>query len=103
MAAKGWLGRQDSNLRMPVPKTGALPLGDAPASRRIGGRAALIAARLPVGRGTWSCSDWIVPGLAGDRDPAQFGEGFDPGLSAEAPVAGGADAAEGHLRLVLHG
>ena len=28
-----WLGRQDSNLRMPVPKTGALPLGDAPAAR----------------------------------------------------------------------
>ena len=28
-----WLGRQDSNLRMPVPKTGALPLGDAPAER----------------------------------------------------------------------
>ena len=27
---KVWLGRQDSNLRMPVPKTGALPLGDAP-------------------------------------------------------------------------
>lgn len=27
-----WLGRQDSNLRMPVPKTGALPLGDAPKS-----------------------------------------------------------------------
>ena len=26
-----WLGRQDLNLRMPVPKTGALPLGDAPA------------------------------------------------------------------------
>ncbi len=26
-----WLGRQDSNLRMPVPKTGALPLGYAPA------------------------------------------------------------------------
>ena len=25
-----WLGRQDSNLGMPVPKTGALPLGDAP-------------------------------------------------------------------------
>ena len=25
-----WLGRQDSNLRMPVPKTGALPLGHAP-------------------------------------------------------------------------
>ena len=29
-----WLGRQDSNLRMPVPKTGALPLGDAPPVRR---------------------------------------------------------------------
>jgi hypothetical protein len=25
-----WLGRQDSNLRMPVPKTSALPLGYAP-------------------------------------------------------------------------
>ncbi len=25
-----WLGRKDSNLRMPVPKTGALPLGYAP-------------------------------------------------------------------------
>jgi hypothetical protein len=28
---RSWLGRQDSNLRMPVPKTGALPLGYAPA------------------------------------------------------------------------
>ncbi len=27
-----WLGWQDSNLRMPVPKTGALPLGDTPAA-----------------------------------------------------------------------
>ena len=27
---RAWLGRQDSNLGMPVPKTGALPLGDAP-------------------------------------------------------------------------
>ena len=27
-----WLGREDSNLRMPVPKTGALPLGYAPVS-----------------------------------------------------------------------
>ena len=32
---KKWLGRQDSNLGMPIPKTGALPLGDAPTSRRI--------------------------------------------------------------------
>ena len=28
-----WLGRRDSNPRMPVPKTGALPLGDALLSR----------------------------------------------------------------------
>jgi hypothetical protein len=27
---KDWLGRQDSNLGMAVPKTAALPLGDAP-------------------------------------------------------------------------
>ena len=27
---KSWLGRQDSNLRMLIPKTSALPLGDAP-------------------------------------------------------------------------
>ena len=29
---KTWLGRVDSNQRMPVPKTGALPLGYAPVS-----------------------------------------------------------------------
>ena len=39
---RNWLGRQDSNLGMAVPKTAALPLGDAPAaahragSRRLG-------------------------------------------------------------------
>ena len=33
--AEGWLGRQDSNLGMSIPKTDALPLGDAPTSRRI--------------------------------------------------------------------
>src|SRR6185295_8265192 len=32
-ATRNWLGRKDSNLRMPDPKTGALPLGDAPASQ----------------------------------------------------------------------
>src|SRR3954466_10176998 len=43
-----WLGRQDSNLRMPVPKTGALPLGDAPAGaaaysgRRPGGKPSVV-------------------------------------------------------------
>src|SRR4051794_16711611 len=30
-----WLGRQDSNLGMSVPKTDALPLGDAPSRRRL--------------------------------------------------------------------
>jgi hypothetical protein len=30
---KSWLGRQDSNLGMSVPKTDALPLGDAPTGR----------------------------------------------------------------------
>ena len=29
-----WLGRQDSNLGMAVPKTAALPLGDAPSSSK---------------------------------------------------------------------
>src|SRR5438552_2404153 len=48
---RDWLGRQDSNLRMPVPKTGALPLGDAPAGGPLGGRAALIAAHRALGRG----------------------------------------------------
>src|SRR5947209_10313910 len=38
--SKCWLGRQDSNLRMPVPKTGALPLGDAPAGGPMCGRGA---------------------------------------------------------------
>ncbi len=33
-SAKSWLGRQDSNLRMAVPKTAALPLGYAPSDRR---------------------------------------------------------------------
>src|SRR5690606_2444150 len=28
-----WLGRQDSNLGMAVPKTASLPLGDAPTAR----------------------------------------------------------------------
>ena len=33
--SKRWLGRQDSNLRMTVPKTVALPLGDAPTAARL--------------------------------------------------------------------
>jgi hypothetical protein len=31
-----WLGWQDSNLRMPASKAGALPLGDTPAARPVG-------------------------------------------------------------------
>src|SRR5687767_15983625 len=30
---KTWLGRKDSNLRIPAPKAGALPLGHAPTPR----------------------------------------------------------------------
>ena len=48
-SAKCWLGRQDSNLRMPVPKTGALPLGDAPAE------GALIAWLAGMKRGDLTC------------------------------------------------
>src|SRR4029078_4117612 len=48
--AKCWLGRQDSNLRMPVPKTGALPLGDAPAGVRANARGgAAYSPSLPLG------------------------------------------------------
>ena len=38
-----------------------------------------------------------------DRDPAQLGELVDHRLAAEAAVAGRLDAAERHLRLVVHG
>lgn len=46
----GWLGREDSNLRMPVPKTSALPLGYAP----IPIRPVIVAMRnfWPVGGGS---------------------------------------------------
>ena len=30
-----WLGREGSNLRMAVPKTAALPLGDAPTQAKL--------------------------------------------------------------------
>ena len=30
-----WLGRRDSNPRMPVPKTGALPLGHSPSLNSV--------------------------------------------------------------------
>jgi hypothetical protein len=33
---EGWLGRQDSNLRMPVPKTGALTAWLRPTTGSIG-------------------------------------------------------------------
>src|SRR3954467_10131637 len=47
--------------------------------------------------------DRIMAGLSLDRDPAQLGETVDAGLAAEAAVAGGFGAAEGHLRLVMNG
>ncbi len=58
-----WLGRQDSNLRMPVPKTGALPLGDAPA----GG--ALLAERAGRARGQ------IDPGFSVAKSLASWRSG----------------------------
>ena len=33
---RGWLGREDSNLRMRVPKTRDLPLVDAPLKEAVG-------------------------------------------------------------------
>jgi hypothetical protein len=36
--SRDWLGRQDSNLGMAVPKTAALPLGDAPKRWRLHNR-----------------------------------------------------------------
>src|ERR1700733_6410902 len=42
-SSEGWLGRKDSNLRMPESKSGALPLGDAPrlGKSRFGSRTIL--------------------------------------------------------------
>jgi len=40
--------------------------------------------------------------FAGDRDPPQFREGFDPRLSPEPAIAGCAKPAERHLWLVLN-
>ncbi len=47
-----WLGREDSNLRMPEPKSGALPLGDAPiiARRPMPGRTLIAPGRRRNGR-----------------------------------------------------
>jgi hypothetical protein len=37
MIGRKWLGWQDSNLRMPASKAGALPLGDTPAAPACSG------------------------------------------------------------------
>ena len=51
LADAGWLGRQDSNLGMAVPKTAALPLGYAPMRGYVhalhGGRNKAPRARVP--------------------------------------------------------
>src|SRR5262245_19486582 len=48
----GWLGREDSNLRMQVPKTCVLPLDDAPAlDRSIAGQRAHMSPALVAARG----------------------------------------------------
>ena len=48
-------------------------------------------------------SERVVHRLGLDGDPAELGELVDRRLAAEAPVAAGLDAAEGHLRLVVDG
>ena len=53
---KDWLGRQDSNLGMSVPKTDALPLGDAPTAGLVP------AARGLIGRGGRKLNAMITPG-----------------------------------------
>src|SRR5690606_39609014 len=47
-------------------------------------------------------SDRIVAGFGFERDPAQFGEGIDPGLAPETAIAAGLHTSEGHLRFVRH-
>ncbi len=49
------LGRQDSNLRMPEPKSGALPLGDAPSAgvKISGGRSGFNATARTATRAEW--------------------------------------------------
>src|SRR5690606_23405626 len=58
---------------------------------------------MPPLRSGSSPSDRIVTGLGGDADPAQVGKFGDARLAAETAQARGLGAAEGHLRLVLHG
>src|SRR4051794_25659232 len=52
--------------------------------------------------GPWSL-DRVAAGAVLDRHPAQLGELVQRRVAAEAAPAGGLDAAEGHLRLVVDG
>ena len=58
-----WLGRRDSNPRIPVPKTGALPLGHAPTNRlnfSVNGRVSqIISPRLRFDEITPWCYSYI--------------------------------------------
>jgi hypothetical protein len=50
-----------------------------------------------------TASDRKMPRQRLDGDPARFGEAIDALPPAELAIAGGADAAEGHLGFVVHG
>src|SRR5205807_9033171 len=65
---KNWLGRKDSNLRMPIPKTGALPLGYAPA--RAPAYCRLLCVRSPTVREGWNRSRALAYARASDTDIA---------------------------------
>src|SRR3954470_15686659 len=55
-----------------------------------------------AGPAAFGASDGIVTRFSGDRDPAELGEGVDPGLAAKPSVARCTNTAEWHLRLVLN-
>ena len=64
-----WLGREGSNLRMSVPKTDALPLGDAPTlcgylAKRAGACKSLSRKKQGAGSGLEFCMACGAQGLA---------------------------------------
>ena len=85
-AGRGWLGRKDSNLRIPDPKSGALPLGHAPSAPRgirgyARGRAQSPVAGLSAIGDISRCSgpsQGRPPASAPDREPRAPGELLRP-------------------------
>ena len=67
-----------------------------------GAIAAIAVMACPAVAGDTVRSERIMLGGILDRDPAQVCEFGDRRLAAEAAVAAALDAAEGHLRLIMH-